>query len=117
MTFQSDESNVAALTCRWKLVLAHIPTNIVPPIMQHAQLLELVRQRVRAAFKAQAVEDIDDCCETILIRDGFYCGRCFACDNHRAIWFVEESVIKFYGTDGKFLTSQAIEEGRKKVVA
>lgn len=85
--------------------------------MQHAQLLETVRQRVRATFAAQGVEDVDDCCETILIRDGFYCGRCFACDNHRAIWFVEESAIKFYGEDGEFLTSHSIEEGRQPEAA
>ena len=85
--------------------------------MKHAQLIELVRQRVRTTFKAQGVEDIDDCCETILIRDGFYCGRCFACDGHRAIWFVEDSIVKFYGADGDFLTSQSIEEGRKTEAA
>ncbi|MDA1052811.1 MAG: hypothetical protein O3C40_20345 [Planctomycetota bacterium] len=85
--------------------------------MQHAQLLELVRQHVRTTFAAQSVADLDDCCETILIRDGFYCGRCFACDSHRAIWFVEEKVIKFYGPDGEFLTSKAIEEVREATAA
>jgi len=53
---------------------------------------------------------VDDCCETILIREGFYCGRRFACDSHRAIWFLEEQVIKFYGPDGDFLSSQATSE-------
>ncbi|MEO8493635.1 MAG: hypothetical protein ABI614_01090 [Planctomycetota bacterium] len=77
--------------------------------MPHAQLLENVRKQVRATFTAQGVEDLDDCCETILIRDGFYCGRCFACDSHRAIWFVEEKVIKFYGADGEFLISKSLD--------
>ena len=85
--------------------------------MPHAQLLAKVRKNVRTIFTAQGVEDVDDCCETILIRDGFYCGRCFACDNHRAIWFVEEKLIKFYGADGEFLTSQSIEEGRSTEAA
>ncbi|MBC8350761.1 MAG: hypothetical protein H8E66_02160 [Planctomycetes bacterium] len=85
--------------------------------MQHAQLLESVRQDVRASFTAQGVEDVDDCCETILIRDGFYCGRRFACDSHRAIWFVEEKVIKFYGPSGEFLASNSIEESRDSAAA
>lgn len=78
--------------------------------MQHAQILESVRQHVQASFVDQGVDDVEDCCETILIRDGFYCGRCFACDSHRAIWFVEEKVIKFYGPDGEFITSKSIKE-------
>jgi hypothetical protein len=85
--------------------------------MQHAQLLAIVRQQVRTTFTAQGVQDLDDCCETILIRDGFYCGRCFACDSHRAIWFVEENLVKFYGADGEFLNSEPIEEGRKSEAA
>jgi hypothetical protein len=77
--------------------------------MQHAQLLTSVRQHVRRTFTAQGVEDLDDCCETILIRDGFYCGRRFTCDSHRAIWFVEEKLIKYYGADGEFMFAQPIE--------
>lgn len=78
--------------------------------MHHAQLLASVRTHVRSTFLRQGVQDVDDCCETILIRDGFYCGRCFACDSYRAIWFVEEKVIKFHGADGEFMFSQAIDE-------
>ncbi len=85
--------------------------------MQHAQLLDLVRRHVRATFATQGVQDLDDCCETILIRDGFYCGRCFACDNHRAIWFVEEKVIKYYGADNEFLMSQPIADVQENAVA
>ncbi|HUG68553.1 MAG TPA: hypothetical protein VMM76_12440 [Pirellulaceae bacterium] len=85
--------------------------------MQHAQLLESVRQHVRRTFTAQGIEDADDCCETILIRDGFYCGRCFACDSHRAIWFVEENVIKFYGADGAFMFSRPLEGRSHTAVA
>ncbi|MBP89867.1 MAG: hypothetical protein CMJ64_24700 [Planctomycetaceae bacterium] len=80
--------------------------------MQHAQLLDLVRQHVRSTFLSEGVDNIDDCCETILIRDGFYCGRRFACDSHRAILFLEEKVVKFYGPDGEFLRSQAITDSQ-----
>ena len=85
--------------------------------MQHAKLLESVRQHVRRTFTAQGVTDLDDCCETILIRDGFYCGRRFTCDSHRAIWFVEERLIKFFGEDGEFLYAQPIDEIPNSAVA
>ncbi|TWT79173.1 hypothetical protein CA13_05710 [Planctomycetes bacterium CA13] len=39
--------------------------------------------------------------ESMLIRDGFFCGRCFHMESHRAIWFIEEDEVKIYGIDGK----------------
>lgn len=41
--------------------------------------------------------------ETILIRNGFYCGRRFATNGAHAIWFCEENQLKFYGDDGQLL--------------
>ena len=78
--------------------------------MQHTQLLDAVRHHVRQTFQSQGSEDLADWCETILIRDGFYCGRCFTCHDQRAIWFVEERVIKFYGTGGEFVSSLSTNE-------
>ena len=63
--------------------------------MHHAQLLERVREMVRSQFAQLGVQCFDDFCETILVRDGFYCGRCFTCGDHKAVWFIEEQVIKF----------------------
>ena len=41
--------------------------------------------------------------ETILVREGHYCGHRFQCEGLRAVWFVEEDQIKFYGEDGTIL--------------
>ena len=41
--------------------------------------------------------------ETILIRNGFYCGRRFATSGAHAVWFCEENQLKFYGGNGKVL--------------
>lgn len=38
--------------------------------------------------------------ETILIRQGTYCGRRFNCDGGYAIWFIEENQLKFYAEAG-----------------
>lgn len=62
--------------------------------MQHAQLLERVRQMVRAKFTELGVACFDEFCETILVRDGFYCGRCFTCGDYKAVWFMEEQLLK-----------------------
>ena len=73
--------------------------------MQHAQLVERVREIVKTAFTERGVSSFEDLCETILVRDGFYCGRCFTLGDLRAVWFLEENVIKFFCRDaGMFRT-------------
>jgi hypothetical protein len=67
--------------------------------MQHSQLTESVRQLVGQAF-AELGSQSPDWRETILIRDGSYCGRRFEGDAGAAIWFVEEDQIKIYRQDG-----------------
>ena len=65
----------------------------------HFDLLETVRQTVRAQFTDLGC-DCDTLEETILIRDGFYCGRRFRVDGHQAVWFCEENELKIYDADG-----------------
>lgn len=53
--------------------------------------------------------------ETLLIRDGHFCGRRFTRDQHTAVWFVEENEIKFFDADGALratirVTNPAIHE-------
>lgn len=64
--------------------------------MLHAGVLERVRQSVKDIFISQGLEHLDEICETILIRDGFYCGRSFTAGNLRAVWFLEENVVKYF---------------------
>ena len=71
--------------------------------MHHAQHLEAVRRIVRHAFQTFGVGLEEQLVEKILIRDGFYCGRCFTSGGVRAVWFIEEHQVKFYGQDGGFL--------------
>ena len=73
--------------------------------MQHAQLVERVRQIIKQVFAERGVEPQGELCETILIRDGFYCGRCFTCGDHRAVWFLEENIIKFFCRESGLLFS------------
>jgi len=78
--------------------------------MHHAQLLELVRQIVRETFASHGTDSLDDWCETILIRDGYYCGRRFTCGDLRAIWFIEENSLKIFSQEVGLLCSQSVAE-------
>src|SRR5262245_29252798 len=76
------------------------------PTMLHAQLLDIVRDTVRTAFAQQGLASCDDLSESIMIRDGYYCGRSFTCGGLRAVWFAEENLLKFFGHDNRLLYSQ-----------
>ena len=41
--------------------------------------------------------------ETLLIREGHYCGHRYESDELSAVWFLEEDEIKFFGEDGSLL--------------
>jgi len=68
--------------------------------MTHLDLVERVRHTVRATMVELTHEPAEQLQETILIRDGFYCGRRFQSDHMQAIWFIEEDELKFYAVDG-----------------
>lgn len=72
--------------------------------MTHLDDVEEVRTKVRTIF-AELGDTAGRWQETILIRDGHYCGRRFQGDELQAIWFVEENELKFYGVDGTVVRS------------
>jgi hypothetical protein len=80
--------------------------------MQHAEQLHAVRKLIRETLQAEGVESFDDFFEKILLRDGFYCGRSFSCGGFRAVWFVEEQMIKYHGPDGHVLFSTSLDTDR-----
>lgn len=41
--------------------------------------------------------------ESILIRNGLYCGRKFIWQGYEVVWFLEEDEIKFFGPCGNML--------------
>jgi len=54
---------------------------------------------IRARFTSMGASEDLAVQETILIRDGYYCGRRLQCGDFEAIWFVEENQVKFYDAD------------------
>ncbi len=87
--------------------------------MQHAHLVERVRQIVKDALTERGVTSFEDLCETILIRDGFYCGRCFVCGDYRAVWFLEENAIKFFCRESGllFTRSAVLDDPATRILA
>ena len=72
-------------------------------VMGHSRQLDRVRSVVTDRFGQLGGEGAENYCETILVRDGCYCGRRFAHEDLRAVWFAEESVVKFSDASGNSL--------------
>lgn len=64
--------------------------------MHHAQRIDEIRRLVTDTFSRMDVREPDQFRESILIRNGSYCGRRFEADGASAIWFLEEDEVKFY---------------------
>jgi hypothetical protein len=69
--------------------------------MTHAQAIERVRQLVSEAFASLGVAQPAQFRESILMREGHYCGRRFEAEGAHAVWFVEENQIKIVASDGR----------------
>ena len=65
-----------------------------------------IRQFVKNTFDRLGVTHSTIISETLLIRDGNYCGHQFAADGFHAVWFVEEDQLKFYGSNGQLIQVQ-----------
>ncbi|MGE0757169.1 MAG: hypothetical protein AB7F89_24000 [Pirellulaceae bacterium] len=85
--------------------------------MLHAQVLERVRDIVKRQFSDHGIEPGSDFAETILIRDGYYCGRSFTSGGMRAVWFVDEDLIKIFGRDHSLLGTQTVDRGSEESIA
>jgi len=71
--------------------------------------IQRARQHVQTVFqKLNASNDL--LCETVLIRDGHYCGHRFSCGVLNAVWFCEENEIKFYDGQRKLIRVAAVEK-------
>lgn len=61
---------------------------------------DLVRNCVQQQLAELGCDTSAGLHETILIRQGTYCGRRFNCEGGYAIWFIEENQLKFYAEAG-----------------
>ena len=76
-------------------------------------MVEQVRQLVQRLFTEHRISTTAGWEETILIRNGFYCGRRFAVEGAHAVWFCEENQIKVYGPGGNVL--QVVQDADRQL--
>jgi hypothetical protein len=76
-------------------------------------MTEAVRALVRTTFSELGIDSAPLWRETVLIRDGAYCGRRFDVAGGHAIWFVEEQQIKFYLADGRLACKRDLHSPRE----
>ena len=76
----------------------------------------IIRQLVQSHLTELAGNQGDITNETLLIRNGEYCGHRYHADAMSAIWFCEEGEIKIYGpNDGVIRAIKASDEGERRV--
>jgi hypothetical protein len=78
--------------------------------MHYAQLTDAVRRHARRRMESLGANPLCDTVETILVRDGYYCGRRLECDGMSVVWFVEENQLKFYHRDGSVTATCTVDD-------
>jgi hypothetical protein len=75
-----------------------------------------IRQLVQQQFAVISPTAGPICEETLLIRNGQYCGHRYQSDGLSAVWFLEEDQVKIYHRDGHvlgvFCASDAVRKQR-----
>lgn len=70
--------------------------------------IQRARQFVEAAFARMGSKNAIE--ESVMIRDGMYCGHRFACGNLSAVWFFEEAEVKIFGANHQLLCVESLDE-------
>lgn len=65
--------------------------------------VEKIRLVVAQQLSQLGAAGTDSLGESILIRNGLFCGRRFQCDGYHVVWFIEEDEIKFFSPCGDLL--------------
>lgn len=70
--------------------------------------VERVRQAICSHLARVSGSAVESLHESILIRNGLYCGRKFQAVGYEVVWFVEEDEIKFFGPCGNLLHADSV---------
>ena len=73
-------------------------------------MLAKIRNAIASELLSIGAGDVSDLRETILIRDGLFCGRKFQSQGYTVVWFMEENEIKFFGPTGQLLRATSPEQ-------
>jgi hypothetical protein len=70
--------------------------------------VDRVRKAVNGRLAQMSGSEPNSVYETILIRNGLFCGRKFQWQGYEVVWFMEEDEIKFFSPCGNLLTAESI---------
>ncbi len=73
--------------------------------MSSSSPIDRMRAAVATQLQQLGVQSPIDLHETLLIRNGLFCGRKFQCEGHLVVWFIEEDEVKFFSPFGELLKS------------
>lgn len=65
--------------------------------------VEKMRHAIAEQLGQFGLQRLESLHETMLIRDGLFCGRKFQAENFVVVWFVEEDEIKFFNPGGELI--------------
>ncbi len=71
--------------------------------MTKATPVDKIRLAIADQLTQFGVQPTDSMHETILIRNGLFCGRKFQLQGHEVVWFIEEDEIKFFSPVGELV--------------
>ena len=71
--------------------------------MTRSTPVEKIRKVVAAQLGAFGAQEVESLSESLLIRNGLFCGRRFQCDSYEVVWFLEEDEIKYFSPCGELL--------------
>jgi hypothetical protein len=80
-------------------------------MMDQSGKVEQIRSFVRETLSTLGAEDAERMRESMLIRDGYFCGWRFDAGGLEAIWFVEEAEIKFIDCQGAVIQVTDLSQG------
>jgi hypothetical protein len=62
-----------------------------------------IRKLISREFALLTGRKVEAPRESVLIKNGYYCGHRFESEEFQAVWFLEEDQIKFFGRDGSLV--------------
>ena len=78
--------------------------------MSSSSPIERMRSAIANQLQHFGINQPVDLHETLLIRNGLFCGRKFRAEGYLVVWFVEEDEIKFFSPCGELLKSTSAIE-------
>jgi hypothetical protein len=70
--------------------------------------VERVRHWIAEQLSQLSSQSVGAMHETILIRNGLFCGRKFQWLGYEVVWFLEEDQVKFFGPCGNLLSTASL---------